>query len=169
MFVYTCMYSFMFAKWLVLWTDLTKDWYIWEEFWNVHLLITWVWLSTPLGSCPLPPPPPPSPFFSNLPSPVEECICTTKEDSFVLLLLCCLFFCLGGEVGESFCKGMKCLAQWHYCVYLASAVVWPQWCHLRKVMLSVKIGPFWSKNRAIWKRTVWTKRGPCGPKEGHLE
>ena len=25
------------------WNDLTKG--IWEEFWNVHLLMTWVWLS----------------------------------------------------------------------------------------------------------------------------
>ena len=33
------------AKWLVLRIVMTKGLYGWEEFWNVHLLMTRVWLS----------------------------------------------------------------------------------------------------------------------------
>ena len=45
MFVYT--YVLCLLLWLVLQTDLTVGWYIimWEEFRNVYLLMTWVWLS----------------------------------------------------------------------------------------------------------------------------
>ena len=44
MFVYSCMFCLIVVKWLVLWIDLTKGSYE-NEFWNVHLLMTQVWLS----------------------------------------------------------------------------------------------------------------------------
>ena len=47
MFVYVSLYALCLLLWLVLQTDLREGWYIimWEEFRNVYLLITWVWLS----------------------------------------------------------------------------------------------------------------------------